>query len=127
MQHRLDGIDLTGYVSKVDLSHGRDDETPWKEQLAGLKESSFTVSGSFDTGAFTLPAQQTQLTVDVPDGRWQRLKSRLAQRWPFRWLKVRCLRFTTIGSLQYDADTGVATINGASHITVNVVTRRGKL
>lgn len=89
---KVGGVDLTPYV--VGLNHhspaaAEEFADTYAQQLAGLKQSSFTFTGLW--GPVLPPVVSAPAQLHVPDGRWQLLKHRLKFRLPrlLRWLKVR--------------------------------------
>lgn len=67
-------------------------------KLAGLKDTSVTISGHFDGDAAAFKAAfrtkpVTRVTYSAPDGRWQRVKDWL-KRHGMRWLKVRHVTYS---------------------------------
>lgn len=127
----LNGIDLSGYVSNMDLSHDGDDKSEWHEKIEGLQQSSITVTGTWESdlptlvNIFTEHFPERDITILQPDGRWQAIKARLARWWPMRWIKVRWRVYTTRGVPRLNPETGTITFSTTAPITVATVTRRG--
>lgn len=118
----FNGVDLSGYVTNMQLGHDGDDKEPWCDTLAGLKQSSFTVSGTFDNtaGYFPPPPSEHKVRVsyETPDGRWQTFKWRLKRHWPFRWLKVRFITYTWEGVLEpWDGSSASLEVRGGGSIS----------
>jgi len=128
----FNGIDLTSYVSNTELAHDADDKNRWHEKLAGLPQSSITVTGTWESDLPTLAnifaerLPDSEVNVWQPDGRWQSIKARLAHWWPLRWLKVRWRVYTTRGIPDIDPQTGAITVNTTAPIVVTTATRRGR-
>lgn len=94
--------DVTSFTKGVVIDHAVPGSETWGERLAGLKESSMSLT--FDNSAglapltpyFPAPQPKVRVSVEVPDGRWQSFKWEAKHRFPrlLRRLKVRYITHT---------------------------------
>lgn len=124
----INDLDLSGHLYNVDMSHDAGEKGVWGEYLAGLETHSITLdnsSGYFEADGpiFPPPQQSMRVQVDVPDGRWQKLKWRLKPYWPFRRLKVRYRTYSFTGMVQPWSDLSGATVHSQAPMSKGTETR----